>query len=425
MRGSIVSLLASFLILGCVVSGEPPAEPTYRDAVRVRLEAWLALLDTAAFSHYQFRSTRLALLVDDLLDDVTQANGACRWEDLPGALVGAWSSLGESHRDASTQQVLERLLFLQAFELLPELEARALQERVRLALESARPHDLDPDFKTIGRNLVAGLELDSLRELERLSPALPGATRTAPTWVLAHRGGQGAYPENSLAGLQASLRLADGIECDLRSGADGEVWVLHDDDLERLTGQPMLVSRLATEQILRLRLRDPFSHGRPSRHQPLRVTQLLQTIDESAWVWLELKSDGGELLPDRLGDILASLESTDRIIVASLDRRMLDPLRRRFPDLTIAFEFTELGGVDLGWLLQAPDRERLILSADHFAARRPDLVAAAKQAGLRTSSFILNRHDSIRVALDHGIDFIQTDYPARVRLLGHLAAPGT
>ena len=54
---------------------------------------------------------------------------------------------------------------------------------------------------------------------------------------IAHRGGMGLYPENTLLGFQASVRdhHADMLEMDLQITKDGKVLVFHDDTLERTT----------------------------------------------------------------------------------------------------------------------------------------------------------------------------------------------
>ena len=54
--------------------------------------------------------------------------------------------------------------------------------------------------------------------------------------IIGHRGAAGERFENSLEGFRHALGLEiDGVELDLRDHS-GEFWVIHDDDLGRLTG---------------------------------------------------------------------------------------------------------------------------------------------------------------------------------------------
>jgi glycerophosphoryl diester phosphodiesterase len=65
----------------------------------------------------------------------------------------------------------------------------------------------------------------------------------APDWLtarpIAHRGlhapSKGVV-ENSLGSLRAALAKGYAVECDLRLSRDGKVFVFHDNDLDRLTG---------------------------------------------------------------------------------------------------------------------------------------------------------------------------------------------
>jgi glycerophosphoryl diester phosphodiesterase len=79
------------------------------------------------------------------------------------------------------------------------------------------------------------------------------------TMLAAHRGGPApGYPENALSSLR---RLADrGVlyaEIDVRRSADGVLFLLHDDSLDRTTTGTGPVDGLAWPALATLRLRDP------------------------------------------------------------------------------------------------------------------------------------------------------------------------
>lgn len=57
-------------------------------------------------------------------------------------------------------------------------------------------------------------------------------------FIIGHRGAAGEKFENSLSGFKHALTLdIDAIELDIRQHS-GELWVIHDNYLERLTGSP-------------------------------------------------------------------------------------------------------------------------------------------------------------------------------------------
>ena len=74
-------------------------------------------------------------------------------------------------------------------------------------------------------------------------------------WSYAHRGlHDGEKPENSMAAFRAALEGGYGIELDVHLLADGNLAVIHDSDLTRVTGQPGRVEDLTTEQLKDYRL---------------------------------------------------------------------------------------------------------------------------------------------------------------------------
>lgn len=58
-------------------------------------------------------------------------------------------------------------------------------------------------------------------------------------WLVAHRGDSEHAPENTVPAFERAAALgADALEIDVHRGADGVVWVFHDDDTARITGVP-------------------------------------------------------------------------------------------------------------------------------------------------------------------------------------------
>ena len=71
--------------------------------------------------------------------------------------------------------------------------------------------------------------------------------------LVAHRGHWKQAPENSLAAIEAAIVAgADVVEIDIRMSADCVPMVFHDNDLERMTGQPSAVSDLPLAKLSEL-----------------------------------------------------------------------------------------------------------------------------------------------------------------------------
>src|ERR1041385_4895869 len=97
------------------------------------------------------------------------------------------------------------------------------------------------------------------------------------TLRLAHRGDWRAAPENSLAAMQAALRIpaCDGLEFDLRCSVDGVPVLLHDASLERVQGILLACSILTAAQLA--------EHGIPT------LGEVLKTVGCDPFLDVELK----------------------------------------------------------------------------------------------------------------------------------------
>lgn len=123
--------------------------------------------------------------------------------------------------------------------------------------------------------------------LDRRWAAAPEAGRVAflRSHDIAHRGlWGGGVAENSLAAARAAIEGGYGIECDVRLSRDGTVFVFHDADTERLTGESGPLGQRDARAIATLRLKDG--------DEPVpTLAQLLALIAGRVPLIIEIKTD--------------------------------------------------------------------------------------------------------------------------------------
>ncbi len=121
----------------------------------------------------------------------------------------------------------------------------------------------------------------------RWTPAPDGARVSFLTARdVAHRGLWGpGVPENSLAAASAAIAEGFAIECDVRLSRDGTVFVFHDAETMRLTGQPGRISQMGASEIEALRLSRSEDHPVPS------LAQLLDLVAGRVPLIIEIKTD--------------------------------------------------------------------------------------------------------------------------------------
>ena len=144
---------------------------------------------------------------------------------------------------------------------------------------------------------------------------------------LGHRGAMARYPENTLLSMERALDAtppADGLEFDVRLSADRFPVIFHDDETERLTGEPGTIEARTLEEIRRLRVGgEPI----PTLDEAIDLLVRLAEIQERTLIVnVELKPTGS---PEPLiVACIASLERLERhprlqLVVSSFDPQVL------------------------------------------------------------------------------------------------------
>lgn len=169
-----------------------------------------------------------------------------------------------------------------------------------------------------------------------------------PTLV-AHRGYAARWPENTLEGVEAAVAAgARWIEVDVQLCADGAPVLLHDADLERVSGRAGSVFELTTAELAQYTVGEPARFG--ARFAQLRAPTLARFAG-----WLAGQADINalvELKPE-------SIERFGRIAVLDACMRAMAPARGRWAPISFDLEVLALAGdagaEALGWIVRGFD----------------------------------------------------------------------
>lgn len=150
--------------------------------------------------------------------------------------------------------------------------------------------------------------------------------------VIAHRGASANAPENTLAAFALAWKEgADGIECDVRLTADGQVVCFHDADTERVAGQSLEVASTAFAALSEL---DVGSHLGPD-HAGARIpllSEMMAQMPPGKKLFIEIKSDAAIINP-LLEIIDAARVEVRQIALLSFDSEMVKALKKQRPTL--------------------------------------------------------------------------------------------
>jgi glycerophosphoryl diester phosphodiesterase len=231
-----------------------------------------------------------------------------------------------------------------------------------------------------------------------------------PFYIIGHRGAAGEKLENSLDGFKHALTLGiDAIELDIREHSS-RLWVFHDHNLERLTGQPGFFEEQAEPASIRL-------------HNGELVPDLQQVLD-LYWgrlpVNIEIKSVTNlQLLLDLLARYPALEASSTAapglpwILISSFDHSALRELRKLDCPWPLA-------PISSGIPLQLNvELEQLAPFSWHFDNEYLDLdqVRHLRQLGVASLVYTVNDIARAEFLKQQGVAGIFTDIPTQMRAL--------
>ena len=240
--------------------------------------------------------------------------------------------------------------------------------------------------------------------------------RTPRPWPyprrIAHRGAGLLAPENTLA----AFRLGAGLgwrmfECDARLSADGVVFLLHDDTLDRTTSGHGPAAAQPWSVLRQLDAGSWHSPGFAGETLPSLAAVAGFCLAHGLLMNIEIKPSPG--LERETGTAVA--REAQRLwsaaagaippLLSSFQPEALDAARAAAPELPRGLLLESLRA---GWLASARGLGCCAVIADHTQWTAAAL-AEARAAGLRTLAYTVNDPDEAQKLEDWGLDGLITD----------------
>jgi len=265
-------------------------------------------------------------------------------------------------------------------------------------------------------------------------PALRAASDSGSTEPMhrivkvAHRGGAGLAPENTLAAFRAGLgEQADALELDVHLSSDGELVVMHDPALARTTDA---AGEVGQKTLAELRKLDASARW----FGPPIGSQLIPTLQEvvdlakgraSLQIEIKVKADGSRYpgIESKVVETLRQSGMVDQAVVLSFDFPTLTTVRGLEPRLrtcalisraylqsvgkrgpaVVAAEISDLGaafaGVDKSWLTEPLYKELRSRGLGVGVWTVDDPADMKRFAAMGVDFITSNRPDLLREAL--------------------------
>ncbi|SNU08852.1 Membrane domain of glycerophosphoryl diester phosphodiesterase [Lachnospiraceae bacterium] len=156
--------------------------------------------------------------------------------------------------------------------------------------------------------------------------------------VTAHRGDSKKAPENTLAAFEKAIENgADVIELDVRQTKDGEIVIMHDENLKRTCGVDAKVGDLTYAELQRCSAGVTFKGKNKDIYRNEKIPTLRDAFDligDRAEVNIELKPAKTDTdLEKRVAEIINEYDYYDNCVVASLVYKSIKKTKKADPKI--------------------------------------------------------------------------------------------
>ncbi len=246
--------------------------------------------------------------------------------------------------------------------------------------------------------------------------------------LIAHRGGEGLWPSNTLFAFNKSLELsADVLETDIHSTSDNVLVVRHDPTFDSTTDGSGAIRDYSLVDLKKLDAGFTWTNdgGRsfPYRGQGITIPTLEEVFQAfpNALVNIDIKPKEQRVVY-QFCEMLQDLHKLDQVIVGSFHDDQLSLFRRLCPHVHTA---AGAGETRRFFILSKMHLDRFYNSVA-FAFQIPetigrlrivtsDFIRCAHARGLQVHIWTVNETVDMLRLIEWGVDGLITDYPDRLK----------
>ncbi|MGE0074532.1 MAG: glycerophosphodiester phosphodiesterase [Sphaerochaetaceae bacterium] len=243
---------------------------------------------------------------------------------------------------------------------------------------------------------------------------------------VAHRGGAGLAPENTLAAFENGLHYhPDMVELDIHLSKDGELIVMHDPLLERTTGKLGQISDYDRATLATFDAAATYSPGHSFGFQAIpTLPQVFDLVETKAGypigyqIEIKLRSDGSRYagIEKKLVALLAERGLADRSVVISFDFPTLETIGQLKPKLKRAALISKkyMTAIGAGGP-KAVAADIASLGVDYvginYSYLSQTLYTEFRNKNLGIGVWTVNEPSAMERMAAMGVDFITSDFP--------------
>lgn len=232
--------------------------------------------------------------------------------------------------------------------------------------------------------------------------------------VWAHRGASGYLPENTMEAFELAIeQKADGIELDVQLSRDGEIMVLHDESVDRVTNSSGLLKDFTFSQLKEISVNPGKAPEKMYRIPTLaEVLDLMRHTDMKVNIELKNSIFLYEGMEEKVITLVKNLGMEEQVIYSSFNHYSLRKIHEMEPEAETGLLMCD------GWIDVATYAKKIGVNALHPAVyhlQYPDFVKNCREQGLKLHVWTANQPEHFAMVKSAGADAVITNYPDKAR----------
>jgi len=233
--------------------------------------------------------------------------------------------------------------------------------------------------------------------------------------IFGHRGVPDEAPENTIIGFQKAVEMGlDGVELDVQLCKTGELVIIHDEEVDKLTDGSGHVAELAFEELRRLDAGKHFDERFRGEKIPA-LEEVLEVLGGKMIVNIELKTrairDVG--LEEKVVRLIEEMELQSSVILSSFNPFAVRRAKKENPGLTTALLFADDQPIHLrrAWGLY-------VVPVDGVHPRYPlvseKLIRRAERNNWFMCTWTVDDAAVAQAMFGAGVDIVITNHPGKM-----------
>lgn len=222
---------------------------------------------------------------------------------------------------------------------------------------------------------------------------------------IAHRGAKAYEPENTLAAFAKAIELrSDAIEFDVHLSADGEVIVIHDETVDRVTNGRGFVKDLSLSELKKLRI--------DGKHEIPTLSETFDFVNQRCLINVELKAF--EMAEPVLNLIEYYVTQKNwkysQFLVSSFDWAALQKVRELHQEIPLGV----LTETDLELAIGFAEFVKAETIHPYFHLLSDENTQHMQQKGFKVFAWTVNELEDIQKIKSFKVNGIISDFPDRL-----------